>query len=111
MYETTAAFSAEDHKLLQAAVAKQCDALDGLEDGMILNLAACKFNPAAIQCESGKHDSCLSAEQVTALKEAFGGPRDSRGNPVYPGFPYDLGLLGNHPGNWASLVPTSGPNP
>ena len=105
------AFCAEDQKLLQAAITKQCDALDGMEDGFILNLAACKFDPKVLECEKGKDASCLSALQVTALKEAFGGPRDSRGNPVYPGFPYDLGLLGTHVGNWASLVPTSGPNP
>ena len=105
------AFSAADQKLLQEAVARQCDALDGMEDGFILNLAGCKFDPAALQCEKGKVAGCLSAGQVTALKEAFGGPRDSRGNPVYPGFPYDPGMLGNHAGNWASLVPTSGPNP
>ncbi len=48
------AFPAEDQKLLYAAVAKQCDDLDGLKDGLILNLAACKFDPAVLQCETGK---------------------------------------------------------
>jgi len=105
------AFPAEDQKLLYAAVAKQCDALDGLKDDLILNLAACKFDPAVLQCEKGKNASCLSSEQVTALKTAFGGPKDSRGNPVYAGFPYDLRLLGEHVGNAMSLIPGAQPNP
>jgi feruloyl esterase len=53
----------------------------------------------------------LSSEQVTALKTAFGGPKDSRGNPVYAGFPYDLELLGEHVGNAMSLIPGAQPNP
>jgi hypothetical protein len=106
------AFPAEDQKLLHAAVANQCDALDGLKDGMILNLPACRFDPAVLQCESGKNASCLSAQQVDALKTAFGGPKDSRGNPAYTGYPYDLGLLGEHVGNTSmSLVPNSGQGP
>jgi hypothetical protein len=103
------AFPAEDQKLLHAAVTQQCDALDGLKDGLILNLAACKFDPAVLQCEKGKDAGCLSAEQVTALKTAFGGPRDSQGNPLYAGFPYDLGLLGEHPDSEMTILPADVP--
>ncbi len=101
------AFPAQDQKLLHDAVARECDGLDGLKDGLILNLAACKFDPAALQCKSGKNAGCLSAEQVTALKTAFGGPRDSQGNPLYTGFPYDLGLLGEHPASPMNILPAS----
>lgn len=105
------AFPVEDQKLLYAAVAKQCDELDGLKDGLIPNLEACKFDPAVLQCEKGKNVVCLSAEQVTALKTAFDGPKDSQGKAVYAGFPYDLGLLGEHVGNSMSLIPGSGWSP
>jgi pimeloyl-ACP methyl ester carboxylesterase len=87
-------FSAEDHQVLYSAVARQCDVLDGLADGLILNPDACHFEPAALQCEPGQAGGCLSAEKVEALKIAFAGPRDSRGRQVYPGYPYELGLLG-----------------
>ena len=103
------AFPAEDQKLLHDAVAQQCDALDGLKDGMILNLAACRFDPAVLQCKSGKDPSCLSADEVTALKTAFGGPKDSQGAPLYVGFPYDLGMLGEQARSPMHLVP--GPVP
>ncbi len=105
------AFPAADQKLLAAAVARACDALDGLQDGLILNLAACRFDPAVLQCKAGKSPDCLSAAQVGALKRAFGALRDRRGELIYPGFPYDLGLLGEHVGNPMSRIPTSGPDP
>jgi feruloyl esterase len=31
----------------------QCDALDGVKDGMIANVAACHFRPAALICAPG----------------------------------------------------------
>jgi feruloyl esterase len=105
------AFPAEDQKLLYAAVVDQCDGLDGLKDGFILNLAACRFDPAVLQCKAGKQAGCLSADQVGALKQAFAGPRDGRGRPVYASFPYDLGALGPSVGNSTSRIPTSGLNP
>jgi len=105
------AFPAQDQRLLAAAVAKQCDALDGLTDGLILNLAACRFDPVVLQCNARKNADCLSADQVAALKAAFGAVEDGHGNPIYPGFPYDLGLLGEHAGNLMSRLPTSGPEP
>ncbi len=103
------AFTADDQKLLHAAVAKQCDKLDGLEDGLILNLAACKFDPAVLQCKSGKKAGCLTARQIGAVKTTFGGPKDSRGNPLYTGYPYDLGLLGEHPDSPMHLLPSDVP--
>lgn len=106
------AFPAEDQKLLHAAVAKQCDALDGLADGMIFNLGACRFDPKILQCKAGKSPGCLSAAQVGALNTAFGGPRDNRGEAVYASFPYDLGLLGEHVGSRdMSLLPQKASSP
>jgi len=37
-------------KAVLAAVMKQCDALDGVADGIIGNPAACVFDPAVIFC-------------------------------------------------------------
>jgi pimeloyl-ACP methyl ester carboxylesterase len=105
------AFPAEDQKLLASAVAKQCDALDGLEDGLIMNLAACRFDPAVLQCREAKNASCLTAGQVDALNIAFGVPRDSEGRAIYAPYPYDLGLLGEHVGNVFGLIPGSVPGP
>ena len=59
-------------KVLLEAVIKQCDALDGVADGIISNPAACVFDPATIRCPSGVDtgDSCLSDTQINTMTTA-----------------------------------------
>ncbi len=85
-------FSGTDKKLIIDSLLQACDAKDGLKDGMIFNPQACSFDPATLACTGTKTDACLSGTQVTALREAFGGPKDSRGHQIYPGFPFDAGI-------------------
>ena len=65
---------------------------DGLKDGEINNIAACKFDPAKLMCTGAKTDQCLSRAQVVALKKSFGGAHDSHGNALYSSWPYDAGI-------------------
>ncbi len=102
------AFSSSDRKLLADAILKACDEKDGLKDGLIFNRRACQFDPAVLKCRGSKADGCLSAGQVSALEKAFSGPKDSRGNQVYPAFPYDADMVAEGPG--LSFLPTAGPN-
>src|SRR5690606_36255246 len=76
-------FSAADKALVHGELLAQCDALDGLADGVIENVSACRFQPARLQCKAGKEDGCLSASQVPALADAFKAPRDASGAPLY----------------------------
>jgi feruloyl esterase len=86
-----------DRKLIIDSLLAKCDALDGIEDGMIFNTRSCAFDPAALVCAGAKTDGCLTAAQANALKKAFAGPKTLRGDPVYPGFPWDTGM-GNNQG-------------
>lgn len=98
------AITDSDRKLVIDALLKQCDASDGVADGMIFDPLACKFDPAELICKHGQTTSCLSAEKAGAIEKVFGGPKNSLGDQVYPGFLYDTditaaagpGLL--HPG-------------
>jgi Tannase and feruloyl esterase len=63
-----------------------------LQDGMIFDTKGCDFDPAILTCSGAKNDSCLTPQQVGAIKRAFSGPKDSRGFQVYPGFPFDTGI-------------------
>jgi hypothetical protein len=90
--EPAKAFSASDKKLITNAILSACDAKDGVKDGMIFNVRACRFDPTALACSGAKTDSCLSLQQAGALKKAFAGPKDSRGVQVYPAFPWDTGV-------------------
>lgn len=88
----TKVFSASDRKLVIDAILDACDARDGAKDGMIFDVKACQFDPASLVCSAGKNDSCLSPQKAAALKKAITGPKNSRGNQVYPPFPWDSGL-------------------
>jgi hypothetical protein len=74
--------------LVHAAVVKQCDKLDGLEDGIVMNPLACTFDPKVLQCTSGEGDSCLTAEQVETVQAIHDGIRGPGGNVVLGGWPW-----------------------
>jgi pimeloyl-ACP methyl ester carboxylesterase len=86
------AFSNTDLTLVSNAILQTCDSLDGLVDGSINNTAKCKFDPVVLQCAGEKNATCLSAQQVTALKKGFGGPYNSAGQPLYITWPWDAGI-------------------
>ena len=88
------AFSPADMALVGRKVLERCDALDGLADGIVGDLQACqsRFKLADLQCAGDKTDACLSAQQVTALNRAFGGPRNSKGEQLYSEWSFDAGM-------------------
>jgi hypothetical protein len=94
---TAQAISDNDRKIFMDALIKQCDAKDGIADGMISDPLGCDFDPVVLTCKGEKNDSCLSAEKVAAIKQVFAGPKTSRGNQVYPGFLYDTGVSETFP--------------
>jgi len=90
-------FSDADFAIVAAAVAKACDAMDGVVDGMVQNLAECttgRVRPAleARICTAAKEVSCLSRDQVDTLIRSLGGPHDSKGQPLYADWPWDVGI-------------------
>jgi len=102
-------YSAGDKSLILKELLAQCDALDGLADGVIENVLACRFEPRKLQCKAGKQDGCLSAAQVTALDQAFKAPRDAAGSPLYVDYPYDTGIVYEGPGI-PGFLPAEGPD-
>ena len=71
---------------------KQCDAKDGVADGMISDPLGCDFDPAVLACKPGQTDACIAPEKISAIKKAFAGPKNAYGTQVYPGFLYDAGI-------------------
>jgi feruloyl esterase len=86
------AFTDADLKLVADAVLSACDALDGIEDGLINDHLACRFDPAVLRCSPGRRSRCLSAKHVAALRRVFDGPTDGRGSALYSSWPYDAGV-------------------
>ncbi len=81
-----------DRKLFMDALMNQCDAKDGVTDGMIFDPLGCNFDPAALSCKPGQTDACIAPEKIAAIKKAFAGPKNAYGTQVYPGFLYDAGI-------------------
>ncbi len=90
---------------VQAAVLEQCDALDGLKDGLIEDPRRCDFKPNVLLCHGPESPSCLTALQITALEKIYAGPRDSQADQISPGL-VPGGEAGG-PVGWALAV--SGP--
>src|SRR5262245_3833077 len=51
----------EKFAALHKAVVAQCDALDGVKDGVLENPTKCTFDPKAIECRNGDGPDCLTA--------------------------------------------------
>jgi pimeloyl-ACP methyl ester carboxylesterase len=86
------ALSKDDLNVLSKGIQDACDALDGLKDGMVNNVQACNFSPAAVQCKAGETAGCLSAAKVSVVEKLFDGQRKSTGQRVYSNWPYDPGI-------------------
>ncbi|HWF11906.1 MAG TPA: tannase/feruloyl esterase family alpha/beta hydrolase [Bryobacteraceae bacterium] len=104
------ALSDADKKLVVNSILQQCDAADGVKDGLIFSKQGCRFEPAALACKGAKTDACLSAAQVQAIQKGFAGPKNARGVNVYAGFPFDTGIAANGQGGIPGLL-NPGPSP
>jgi hypothetical protein len=95
-------------------VLRQCDALDGISDGLVSNYMACnkKFDPAtspnawsAMRCEGGADsgETCFSDDQIKSIQAVYG--RMKLPFPFYKGWDSYPGWTtgGESPMNWKAL--------
>jgi feruloyl esterase len=68
--------------ILHDAVIKNCAAVSGVDEGVLLEPRACKFDPAWVQCQAGATDTakCLTAEEVAVAEKLYEGPYDAAGH-------------------------------
>jgi feruloyl esterase len=71
--------------LVNEAILKKCDALDGVKDGVLENPRDCHFDPAELQCKAGDASNCLTADEVAAYRKIHAGPRLRDGEQVVSG--------------------------
>ncbi|KAI2778631.1 feruloyl esterase [Daldinia loculata] len=77
--------------LVTRAVIAKCDALDGVENGVLENPLVCDFDVSTLECKSSETNStaCLTPAQISAVQKIYTGPIDSRTNTsLYPGFSF-----------------------
>jgi feruloyl esterase len=88
---------------LHQAALEQCDAIDGVKDGVIEDPTRCKFDPKVIQCKGEDGPGCLTPQQVEVARMIYAGPADARtGKNIFPGL---------EPGSEAGWAMLAGPKP
>jgi feruloyl esterase len=78
----------KEQELIESSYLRMCDEEDGIKDGILNDPRECKFNVATLLCKGEDTDSCLSKQQLAAVKIVYDGPKDSKGNPLFYGFPF-----------------------
>jgi Tannase and feruloyl esterase len=89
-----AAIRKEQAALLQGEVLNQCDAIDGVKDGLVQNPLKCQFDYSKIACGVADSPQCFAPQQIAALKEIQSGPHDAGGRRVAYGFTLSGGEIG-----------------
>lgn len=101
--DLASAISPVERQLVAGRILAQCDALDGVRDGLVQDTAACQqafdLQRDVPACTGTRDGSCLSAAQKGVLARVFSGPSLPGGGKLYASFPYDPGLAG---ADWAS---------
>lgn len=99
-------FSPEHIRILQEAVLKQCDMIDGLRDSIVNDPSGCSFSFSALPMCSGDipGKDCFTTKQIVALKKIYGGVNAQNGI-SYPGFPFGGE---SEPGGWTSWITGKG---
>ena len=95
--------TAESFQLLGQASREACDALDGVEDGVIDDPTKCTadvFDLNALQCPPDSTKNCLTAGQLQTARYMYEDVVDANGNVLSPGVPPGA----EDAGDWAFWV-------
>ena len=75
---------------IQGAALAQCDASDGVVDGVVENPRSCRFDPGRMLCSGADSSTCLTQAQVTAVRALMNGVHDPRtGDLIFPGYVFN----------------------
>jgi feruloyl esterase len=95
----------DKYPFIHSAVLAACDALDGVEDGVLENPRRCTFDPKVLACAGADGAQCLTGPQVEAARKLYSASINPRTRqPLYPGLERgsELGW-----GTWAGPKPLS----
>lgn len=103
------AFTKQERLMVSQKILEKCDALDGLEDGLVQDYRACQTTFSLQQdipnCDNGRDGSCLTTEQKTAINKIYSGVTTSDGKVFYSSFPYDAGIASDGHISWEYKAP------
>lgn len=72
--------------VLHKAVLAACDKEDGIQDGILDDPRACRFDPSTILCKGADSPDCLTPPQVETARAVYGPVKDPKsGKVIFPG--------------------------
>lgn len=89
--------------MVGAEVIRQCDALDGVADGIVSAPDKCQFDASTLQCGANSTAACLTTEQIATLGNIYA-DYYAEGRFAFPG------LEPGSEGQWEVLLGGSAPN-
>lgn len=103
---------------IREAALTACGSQNGVKDGFIKDPLSCHFDPSVLLCKDSESDSCLTGEQLAALKKIYSGPKNPRtgkqisagyepggeGVPGIPGIAFDSYVYGAGPGTGLDAI-------
>ncbi|MFN3439296.1 MAG: tannase/feruloyl esterase family alpha/beta hydrolase [Acidovorax sp.] len=109
--DLSTAVTPAEFKLIGNQIVARCDALDGATDGQVNDVKACQttFNlqTDVPSCTGARDGSCLTPAQKTVLASIFAGPKNSKGEALYPGTWFDPGVAGRNFAFWHFNAPAT----
>ncbi len=107
--DLSTAFTLAERRVVANAILTRCDALDGVADGLVQDIEACRpaFNifQHVPTCSGARDGTCLTEAQKSAVDAGYAGPFNSRGVALYTTQPYDPGLVGSSWAQWKFVNP------
>ena len=100
--------TADNLRLLQSEVLKQCDALDGIKDSILNDPRDCKFDFSRLPVcpDSVGRADCFTSQQLEAIKAVYDALTVNE-DTISSGYPYGAE---NEQGNWDMWIAGSNPN-
>lgn len=103
-YDLESAFPQTERKLVSDAILARCDALDGLADGLVQDVSACRLafdiDRDVPTCSAARTGTCLTSAQKAVFKDVFAGARNSKGEFLYISWPFDAGIVQTGWADW-----------
>jgi feruloyl esterase len=81
-----AAIGPQQAQIVEQTALRQCDALDGLADGVIANPGACHVRLEDAQCKPGSTAQCLTGEQIMTAESFYAPLNATDGTMLYRGW-------------------------
>ena len=76
---------ASKYPAIRQAALNACDAKDGLQDGLISDPPACRFDPGVLACTGADHPNCLTQPQIAAARMIYSPVIDASGTEISAG--------------------------